>query len=693
MFDADSTVPRMTEESAPLLSIVVATRNDDHGGDPLQRLQAFVNTFAAQCTRSGLEAEIIVVEWNPPADRPRVRELLRVPSSAPFAVRFVEVPADVHVAFRFGAVLPLFQMIAKNVGIRRARGRFVLATNIDIIFSNALVDWLASGQLAPQRLYRVNRHDIEADFPVDAGLETQLAYCRTHQIRVHRRDGTHAVDSLGREALLNPDIALPEGIALGEGWHPREGDAEGGFFRWAGREVRFTIDRQPRDASGLALDVDVETNPYQPESWVDLDIRDGERPLARKRVAGRSRLRFELDPDSLHEIVMRTVDSSGGREWLPLFQNREQLCYRVRDVRLRRIPSHVYDSALWHRARWSPTLLVRHGKAGVEIASDREYPYCARYGPFEAPADGVYEFVVEYVRGEGHLAFFARDEQRDSLLSLTVDEIDRDDSQLFSLALVLKGGVKFSLFLANDRPDLGVCRCVIRTLSGSVPLASLRRTDLLARFASVGRAAGAATEALSTPVRWLKRMAASIVLLTGRGLHQTIVEKSERVRNLEARVASLTPLADLAPLARLLKEHRPPNLHQNACGDFQLMAREHWSALRGYPEFEMFSMSIDGLMESLACAAGIREQILEAPLCIYHLEHQKGSGWTPEGEVLLKKRIAESGITWLDSHIVDIWTAYMLWLNRPIVFNGSGWGLGDVTLAETTLRHVAGRSA
>jgi hypothetical protein len=53
---------------APYLSVVVTTRNDDHGGDPLKRLQTFVNTFAAQCVRTGLDAEVIVVEWNPPDD-------------------------------------------------------------------------------------------------------------------------------------------------------------------------------------------------------------------------------------------------------------------------------------------------------------------------------------------------------------------------------------------------------------------------------------------------------------------------------------------------------------------------------------------------------------------------------------------------------------------------------------------------
>jgi len=111
---------------------------------------------------------VIVVEWNPPPDRPTVSSLLRVPVPSFCTYRFIEVPADLHQQLRYADVLPLFQMIAKNVGIRRAHGRFVLATNIDIIFSNELVEYLASGQLEAARLYRVDRHDIDADFPVDA---------------------------------------------------------------------------------------------------------------------------------------------------------------------------------------------------------------------------------------------------------------------------------------------------------------------------------------------------------------------------------------------------------------------------------------------------------------------------------------------------------------------------------------------
>jgi hypothetical protein len=681
----------------PYLSVVVATRNDDHGGDPLKRLQAFINTFAVQCRRTPLDAELIVVEWNPPSDRPRVSELCRVPSDAPFPVRFVEVPAELHQKLRFGSVLPLFQMIAKNVGIRRARGRFILATNIDIIFSNELVAYLARGQLEPGCMYRVDRHDIESDFPVDAGLEEQMAYCQTHQIRLHTRLGTHAVDPLGRQKPLECDVIGP-GFSLGEGWLAREGDSGSGFFRWVTQQASFAIDRTawPNVVRGAVLDVELETNPYQPDSWVELEILDHDRQLARRLVCGRTHVRFDLeDGVSHHEIVMRQLGSSGGRECLPLLQAGERLSYRVRDVSLRTIPGHDYDIALWTRAFESPKLLVRHTNSGVEVTSDPgRYSDCVRYCPFESTADGVYEFLLEYTLIEGRVLFSIVDDDGDGVLPSTVREIDRDGTgatRLLSLSAELRRGVKFSLYISNNRPEGGRSHVVLRRLFGSAPFETLAREDLRVALNRVGRTVGSRTEFLVKPFRWLKAAVSSIELHRARRFHQTIVEDSERVRELEARVADLMPLTDLAPLARLLREHRPTELHQNACGDFQLMARKDWVALRGYPELEMFSMSIDGLFEAIACAAGAREQVFDMPLCIYHLEHEKGSGWSPEGEALLKKRIAESGITWLDAGSVHIWTAYMQWLRRPMIFNGPDWGFGDVTLPEKTFQPMANK--
>ena len=681
----------------PYLSVVVTTRNDDHGGDPLKRLQSFVNCFDAQCRRFGLEAELIVVEWNPSPDRPRVSSLLQRPKRSTCAYRFVEVPPALHDRLRYADVLPLFQMIAKNVGIRRARGRFILATNIDVLFSAELVEYLASRRLEPGRLYRVDRHDIESDFPVDGRLEEQMEYCRTHQLRLHTRSGTRPVDAMGQVRLLEDDVVGSEGVTLGDGWHTREGESTAGFFRWATREARVSLDRavRPDLTRGTVLDIEVEPNPYQPDSWVELEVADGGQQLGRRRVSQHTRLRFNL-PDGIlrHDIAVRVIDSSGGREWLPLFESRGDLCYRLYRVSMHRAPGHQYEPARWRRvAKDNPKLRVKHTASGVEVTTDPgKYSYVTRYGPFESPADGNYEFLLEYVPIAGRLAFGAMDDARKRWLPAVVADVELDGTRAASISVDAPRGTRFSLLVSNNSPEGESSRFTLRRLLGSVPRQQLSRGALAAWRLRAGQAAGQFATVMRAPRAWITSAVSSFERERARRFEGALAEESVRVRELETRLTSMNPLADLASLVRILREHRPTELHQNACGDFQLMAREHWQALRGYPELEMFSMSIDGVLEAMACAAGIEETIFAIPLCAYHLEHEKGSGWTPEGDAQLKKRIAESGIAWLDAGTVHIWTTYMQWLRRPMIFNGADWGMGDSVLPETICEPVAGNA-
>ena len=52
----------MMQESNPYLSFVVASRNDNHGGDLLHRMQLFVTALLEQCKRFNLSSELIIVE-------------------------------------------------------------------------------------------------------------------------------------------------------------------------------------------------------------------------------------------------------------------------------------------------------------------------------------------------------------------------------------------------------------------------------------------------------------------------------------------------------------------------------------------------------------------------------------------------------------------------------------------------------
>lgn len=267
----------------PYLSLVVTARNDDHGGNLLGRMQAFVNNWLNQSRRFDIPSELIIVEWNPPQDRPRLAQALRWPDApGPCTVRIIEVPPEVHGRLGHAAALPLYQMIAKNVGIRRARGQFVLATNIDLIFSSELAAFLAEQRLAPDRMYRIDRHDAGSDVPVDADPEQQLDYCRTHVIRVNRREGTFGPEQLPgakketvaaepeyaetrKEHAAAPKAApdLPQGrpleapgVTLGEGWFPEERYGRQEPFRWAGERAHVVIDGPPSRSQTLVLEME-----------------------------------------------------------------------------------------------------------------------------------------------------------------------------------------------------------------------------------------------------------------------------------------------------------------------------------------------------------------------------------------------------------------------------------------------------
>ena len=179
----------MDVQDTPLLSVVAVSRNDDHGGNMRGRMQHFVDGFVAQCRRHGLRAELILVEWNPPAGRPRLDETLQWPDDAgPARIRIVTVPPDVHAGFAHSSQLPLFQMIGKNVGIRRARGKFVLATNVDILLDDATVQYLRD-RLVPGKMVRIDRYDVPSDLAQGVPFEQVLADCAKRFFHVNTRFG------------------------------------------------------------------------------------------------------------------------------------------------------------------------------------------------------------------------------------------------------------------------------------------------------------------------------------------------------------------------------------------------------------------------------------------------------------------------------------------------------------------------
>eukprot|EP00929_Paragymnodinium_shiwhaense_P042090 TRINITY_DN21844_c0_g1_i4.p1 TRINITY_DN21844_c0_g1~~TRINITY_DN21844_c0_g1_i4.p1 ORF type:complete len:1301 (+),score=168.75 TRINITY_DN21844_c0_g1_i4:101-4003(+) len=148
----------------PYLSFVIPARNDDFGGDQAGRLRVHLQVLLSQMQQYNLPVEVLLVEWNPPADKPPLETLLptRIRAGWPQAsprgdspwtcnVRVVTVPREVHAALNYW--LPFAEYCAKNVGIRRARGRFVLVWNLDDLLSPALARFFGLRSLRDDSFY------------------------------------------------------------------------------------------------------------------------------------------------------------------------------------------------------------------------------------------------------------------------------------------------------------------------------------------------------------------------------------------------------------------------------------------------------------------------------------------------------------------------------------------------------------
>jgi hypothetical protein len=200
----------------PLISVVATSRNDNHGKNLLYRMQMFVDGFIAQCKKHDLHAELILVEWNPPDDTLPLAKALSFPlDKGPCSIRIIRVPQEIHHKLKHADQLPLFQMIGKNVGIRRALGKFVLATNIDILFSDDLIAYMKH-YLTPNALYRVDRLDVPEILPQTESFDEIMQFCFKNYFRINGRLGTQVIGKIVLKELIFKYIKkLREEVAQG----------------------------------------------------------------------------------------------------------------------------------------------------------------------------------------------------------------------------------------------------------------------------------------------------------------------------------------------------------------------------------------------------------------------------------------------------------------------------------------------
>jgi hypothetical protein len=785
---------RVTE--TPYLSVVVTARNDDHGGNLRARMQAFVNGLLIQCERHRVPAELIVVEWNPPPDRPGLNEALDwTAGNDTCKVRIIEVPAAVHRQFRHWQALPLYQMIAKNVGIRRARGEFILATNIDILFSDELFELLASRRLERGRMYRVDRWDVMADVPADRPIEEQLAWCRSHALRVNRRDGTFPLNPDGSMKIDAQDIISGDrGVALGANWFPRESSGTEPF-RWAENDAELIL-AEPGDT---IVSLDIEPGPGVDHDPFLLEIRSSTGTLmASSLVERRGVARLPLRTLTPETSVFLHTDYGGMRitSDLRTLNFRVFRCEAGRTSTLENVPAHPAVSkttggtmarlgraarVLARAVRSVSEIRIPMSREGLRrlnlrqdesavtfdlgpligspapvrddvvapglgaIWDDRWYELerfrgdCFRWMPHKAsltvalPESGVPSIVLTVEAGPavGFRDASLQVHDGDGTLLTTAQisgrtrvEVPLEGARgMWPLHLTVSGGRQPKTVSGDSRiMALRILRCELgagmehaghffEAAPGS-GIWCLRGFHLHPKGLFTAAAAEMAVRGADCLTLDVAPRAAPARLTirdgNGRALHDGPVasDRSITIRGeprhgyLYLRFTCDRPLA-FTSLRRAAGDETfggfdagspecpAIQLHTNGCGDFTLMAREHWLDLRAYPEFDAFSMNVDSVLCWAAHHAGAREEILRDPIRIFHIEHGTGSGWTPEGEKKLYERISKKGVPWIGFTDVMGWAKTMNRFDQPMIFNHDDWGLARETLREIIPRGEA----
>ncbi|MDE0827640.1 MAG: hypothetical protein OSB03_00405 [Vicinamibacterales bacterium] len=149
--------------ASPYLSLVLTGRNDDYGGSFVSRFFRVLAFNLELLAERQLSTEVVLVEWCPSSGRPLLGERLRDALPARFREQVTTYVVDNRYqdAMSLNPQLEYLEFVAKNVGIRRATGQYLLTTNTDLILSAAMGRALASDTLQPRCVYRANRIDLK----------------------------------------------------------------------------------------------------------------------------------------------------------------------------------------------------------------------------------------------------------------------------------------------------------------------------------------------------------------------------------------------------------------------------------------------------------------------------------------------------------------------------------------------------
>jgi hypothetical protein len=627
----------------PIVSFVAVSRNDNHGGDMTNRMNMFVNALSRQCDSFGLKAELILVEWNPPEDRVSLAEELIWPAGKMLHTRIITVPRELHNKYKYANSLPLYQMIGKNVGIRRARAKYILATNVDILFSDELIQWLAASKMVRGYNYHVDRYDVDMPLPDPENINpTELVEkSKNNLIRRNTRHGSQniktgkwanvfATQKYNKRERLHTNACGDFALAHRDHWLETMAYPELDLFSfhldslWS-YIAHFSGVREELLEAPLAIYHIEHGGGYTPETLKTMD-----KTLEKKKLPRYDN--FHFNSQAFRMSIKRRPIRYNKSDWGMVGQH---------------LPESVMMRASWSISERSNADVNKYKKTKIALV------VTARN---DDHGGNLLERMQTFVDGWRDLA------TEEGLVSeiIFVEWNPPSDKPLLREALKWE---------KSDIVDLKFI-----TVSEKIHQ-QLPNSDKIPLFQMIAKNVGARR----TNAEWLLMTNVDVLFnrpmihfLANAELDETAFYRASRLDcgeriipseltydqkiqfceenvirvNINNQTMELENGMKLGPINENWKSGDNwfkevsdlglnHDLFSSACGDFTLMHRDAYDRLRGYPELPIWSIYIDGLILHAAIGNGMHQIELRDPLRMFHIEH--GRSWVNDKSKNLKK--------------------------------------------------------
>lgn len=648
----------------PYISVVAACDGDSAG--VIARAKRFVESWSRQTRRYGLESELIVVASAAPGtllglfDSPATGEVCEA--------RLMEVRPEFLIRRNGDPPRGHRRRILENIGIRGARGEFIIATHIDVLLSNELVQFLAGRTLDRSRMYRADTYEVKECPATDMDIDDRLAFCRRDAVRLFAREGTFELTSEALRQNFPADIAATgSALTFGPGWFPpAPHPATGETIRWM-RDNAEILARVP-DGGGI-LTIELEPGPGIETLPQTIEVIDETGSQVAQWSVDRRITTSLLVParESEKRKRFRLRLSDGGAPLLGDPRILDMAAYRCDWVERSAPPTAPPSLLSSYRRNSGPLkrLLAnfrnQHGVGGLllraPVAATRASRLLARRG------SDIFEAGMDFQLGPGWYYREESDAERFRWVSKDAQLLLRMPPRASRLAMLVEPGpARHSFVLVlRSRDESG-------DVLAKIPVCGLTYFEFPAPAAPGTIAPLYLTaDPPALPGDGDPRVLSFRVFAFGAGANDSNSNSKQcnwLTLPIDSKPADKDWIPALQPVRREIAQlGKPEYLHTHACGDFILMSRERWLDLRGFGEADLPSDHVDALLCYAAHHAGAREELLQDPLRVYRLQDDSASEPRP-------------GDDWQAALRDDqIWLIrQMRALRTPVIFNDEHWG-------------------